>query len=228
MSSESTSYYSSPILEFLNSLLHFKRKNVLNKYKLLLLFLTLFCSTTFIILYSWMKSEGEIDLTLTCTHILQLLLYGFVFYLLFKKTDILNNEQNDLASSSKKHSKYEKTGLSEAFSQELKSKLEYMMNTKKLYLKHNLKLDDIAEALDVSRHHASQVINANFSMNFHDFINSHRIEDAKNKLSSGFADSSDSISDIAYQCGFNNRVSFYKAFRKVTHSTPTEYMVKTT
>jgi len=123
-----------------------------------------------------------------------------------------------------KNIKYEKTGLSEAFSLELKNKLEHLMENEKLYLEHELKLDNIAELLNISRHHASQVINENFNMRFYDYINSYRIEEAKKKLCTGFENSSQSISDIAYQCGFNNRVSFYKAFKKVTHITPKEYI----
>ena len=100
------------------------------------------------------------------------------------------------------------------------------MNTEKLYLRHELRLDDIAELLDISRHHASQVINENFNVSFYDFVNAYRIEEAKAKLCTGFENSSESISDIAYQCGFNNRVSFYKAFKKITQTTPTEFMMR--
>tara|TARA_E500000318_G_scaffold111076_1_gene128381 strand:- start:6248 stop:6637 length:390 start_codon:yes stop_codon:yes gene_type:complete len=123
----------------------------------------------------------------------------------------------------KKH-KYEKTGLSEAFSLELKNKLKHLMENEKLYLKHELKLDDIAELLDISRHHASQVINENFNRSFYEYINNYRIKEAKSKLCLNFENSSLSISEIAYQCGFNNRVSFYKAFKKITHITPKEFI----
>ncbi|MBW8244446.1 helix-turn-helix domain-containing protein [Muricauda oceani] len=127
-------------------------------------------------------------------------------------------------SSLNKKDKYEKTGLSEAFSLELKNKLEHLMNEEKLYLDHELRLDNIAELLGISRHHASQVINENFNLSFYDFVNSYRIEEAKNRLCSDFESSPESISDIAYQCGFNNRVSFYKAFKKITHITPKEFI----
>lgn len=121
--------------------------------------------------------------------------------------------------------KYGKTGLSKSFSLELKNRLEYLMANQKLYLQHQLKLDDIAELLDISRHHASQVINENFQVSFYDYINAFRIEDAKRQLVSDY-DPSKSISDLAYECGFNNRVSFYKAFKKLTATTPTEYLAK--
>jgi AraC-like DNA-binding protein len=132
--------------------------------------------------------------------------------------------KNQRTTASSKQDKYEKTGLSEAFSQELKEKLEDLMDTQKLYLNHELRLDDIANMLNISRHHASQVINENFNMSFYDYINTYRIEEAKNKLCNNFKKSSESISDIAYQCGFNNRVSFYKAFKKRTKITPKEFI----
>ncbi len=128
-------------------------------------------------------------------------------------------------SSLKKETKYEKTGLSKSFSLELKYQLEFLIHKEKLYLEHDLKLDDIAQLLDISRHHASQVINENYQMNFYDFINSHRIEYAKKKLNTT-KNRKKSIEDLAFECGFNNRVSFYNAFRKVTKTTPTKFVKK--
>lgn len=194
--------------------------------KLLLLFSFLFLYTAFLTVYSWSYVTDSFNLILVYALIVPLVLYVIVIYLLIKYPSEINYHKNHHVSDGSSRNKYEKTGLSAAFSLELKSKLEYLMHTKKLYLNHELRLDDIAELLDISRHHASQVINENFGASFYDFINAYRIEEAKNKLATGFENSSESISDIAYQCGFNNRVSFYKAFKKVTGTTPTEFMIK--
>lgn len=117
--------------------------------------------------------------------------------------------------------KYEKTGLSDDFSLELKLKLLRIMQEKKPYLDPDIRLDTLAELLDISRHHASQVINEHFSLHFYDFINTYRIREAEQLLSD--TRSSFSITDIAYQTGFNNRISFYKAFKKNLGMTPSEY-----
>lgn len=117
--------------------------------------------------------------------------------------------------------KYEKTGLSTEFSLEMKEKLEVLMAEKKPYLNPDLRLDHLANMLDVSRHHASQIINEHFSVNFFDFVNRFRIKEAERLLSSD--DERLSISDIAFQSGFNNRISFYKAFKKVLNTTPSDY-----
>ena len=116
--------------------------------------------------------------------------------------------------------KYEKTGLSSEFSMELKDKLMILMESKKPYLNSDVRLDTIADLLDISRHHASQIINEHFSLHFFDFINKYRIREAERLLSSGQALT---IEDIAYQSGFNNRISFYKAFKKIMGCTPSTY-----
>jgi len=39
--------------------------------------------------------------------------------------------------------------------------------------------------------------------------------------------SNDSISEVAQKTGFNNRITFIKAFKKQYHLTPTEFRRKT-
>ena len=117
--------------------------------------------------------------------------------------------------------KYQKTGLPQSFSLQLKEKLSKTMEEEKPFLDSEMRLDKLAANLDISRNHASQIINEHFGMSFFDFLNFHRIKEAKEILNTGTADYS--ITEIAYKCGFNNRVSFYKAFRKFEGCTPTEY-----
>jgi len=146
-------------------------------------------------------------------------LFHNIIAFLITRTDSQNRKLLKTSSFSNSGHKYKRTGLSESFSAELKNNLEYLMVTQKPYLNPQLRLDDIANLLNVSRHHASQVINENFKMRFYDYINRYRIEEAKKHIK----DSSFYISEISYQCGFNNRVSFYNAFKKFTRTTPTEY-----
>ena len=117
--------------------------------------------------------------------------------------------------------KYKKTGLSKEFSLELKIKLDSIMNLKKPYLEPDVRLNTLADMLDISRNHASQIINEHYLMSFYDFINSYRIMEAKKMLIS--KKDNYSVSEIAYKCGFNNRMSFYNAFKKFVGLTPKEY-----
>ncbi len=113
--------------------------------------------------------------------------------------------------------KYRTTGLSEAHSRELKLQLISYFDEAKPYLKNDLRLSDLAAHLNLSRHHASQVINQHFDLSFFDFVNKYRVQEAKRLL----LESNDlNITDIIYSSGFNNRVSFYRAFKKFTGTTP--------
>lgn len=148
-----------------------------------------------------------------------ILFIGLVCYFAFMHASIFNG-----ATTMEKvipFVKYKKTGLSKAFSLELKENLLELMDKEKPYCNPDIRLDTLANMLDVSRHHASQVINEHFSVSFFDFINEYRIREAERLLTSG--KTSLSINDIAYQSGFNNRVSFYKAFKKIEGTTPSKY-----
>lgn len=119
--------------------------------------------------------------------------------------------------------KYKKTGLSEKVSKELKLRLDELMKQEKLYLNSELRLNDIADALNVNRHHASQIINENYNLSFFDFINHYRVEEAIRLLLHN-DDERLNITQIAYSSGFNSRASFYKAFKKFTNHSPTDYI----
>lgn len=121
--------------------------------------------------------------------------------------------------------KYKKTGLTTAHSLELKKALLLLMKKEQPYLNGNIRLDDLAEKLNISRHHMSQIINEHFDTNFFDFINSYRIETAKEFLDS---EAPQTITDVIYASGFNNRVSFYKAFKRHTGETPSSFKLKDT
>lgn len=119
--------------------------------------------------------------------------------------------------------KYKKTGLSPALSIEMKGKLLDIMQKDKPYLNHELRLDDISRLMNLSRNHSSQIINEHFNLSFFDFVNRYRIKDAKNLLMNNDKNGL-TTTQIAYDVGFNNRASFYKAFKKFTDLNPSEYI----
>ncbi|MBO0330436.1 helix-turn-helix domain-containing protein [Muricauda sp. CAU 1631] len=117
--------------------------------------------------------------------------------------------------------KYVKSGLTESLSQELKQNLSDLFQKEKLYRNNDINLDMVADKLDTTRHNASQLINEHFNMSFREFVNSHRIQEAKELLEK---EHELNIIDIAYEVGYNNKVSFNKAFKKDTQLTPSEYL----
>lgn len=121
----------------------------------------------------------------------------------------------------KRQEKYTKSGLTTDYSMELKEILVDLMENEKLYLKNDISLDELSERMDTTRHNASQVINEHFGLNFFELINKYRIRDAVELLQK---DQKLSIIDVAYQVGFNNKVTFNKSFKKILSKTPTQYL----
>jgi AraC-like DNA-binding protein len=116
--------------------------------------------------------------------------------------------------------KYRKSGLTNTLSVELRNELLLIMETKAPYLDSNLRLTDLAEMLNVNRHHASQIINESFKMSFFEFVNNYRVEEAERLI---INNENLKLTDIAYQAGFNNRITFYKAFKAKNGVAPSEY-----
>jgi AraC-like DNA-binding protein len=61
-----------------------------------------------------------------------------------------------------------------------------------------------------------------FNMNFNDFINGFRIEDFKQRLVNP-VNTKFSLMGLAYDAGFNSKASFYRAFKKATGQTPSQF-----
>jgi len=60
-------------------------------------------------------------------------------------------------------------------------------------------------------------------MNFFNLINKFRIEEAREILRNDI-NKNLNIIDVAYDVGFNNKVTFNKAFKEETSLTPTQYI----
>lgn len=118
--------------------------------------------------------------------------------------------------------KYEKSGLTESLSQELKENLLRLFDEEKIYKENDINLEKLADRLNTTRHNASQVINEHFEMNFHELVNKYRINEAKQIFETD-CQRNLNIIDVAYEVGYNNKVTFNKAFKKDTQVTPSEY-----
>jgi len=118
--------------------------------------------------------------------------------------------------------KYEKSGLTPSLSEELKENLIHLFDEEKIYKENDINLEKLAERLNTTRHNASQVINEHFQMNFHELVNKYRISEAKEIFNTDNQRNLNII-DVAYEVGYNNKVTFNKAFKKDTQITPSEY-----
>jgi len=121
--------------------------------------------------------------------------------------------------------KYKKSGLTENFSRDLKLQLLLLLNEEKIYKMNTINLELLSEKLGTTRHNISQVINEHFDINFFNLINKYRIQEAQ-RIFKEDAHHNLNIIDVAYDVGFNNKVTFNKAFKEETDLTPTQYIKK--
>lgn len=135
-------------------------------------------------------------------------------YLLLQESHPVEKSQNAR--------KYKSSNLQKREIDALLEKLLELVEKEKPYLQNDLKLEDVAEQLQISPHHLSQIINTKFNSNFNNFINSFRVKEAQIMLQSSQYNSY-SLEGIAMESGFNNRTSFYRVFRKHTGTTPREF-----
>lgn len=101
-------------------------------------------------------------------------------------------------------------------------RIEEVLNDRRLYLEPDLNLHNVAQAVKLSDRLVSQVIRQKTSMNFNDYINSKRIDYAKDVLQKT-TKAEKNVLEILYEAGFNSKSVFNTQFRKVTGMSPTEF-----
>ncbi len=147
----------------------------------------------------------------------------YVSYTAFVQPSLFGNFKAIVTEIKRKNCKYEKSGLTESLSLELKEHLQYLLDHEKIYKQNDITLQKLTELLDTTRHNTSQIINEHFGLNFFELMNKYRIEEAK-KLLKGEKNKNFNIIDVAYEVGFNNKVTFNKSFKKYNQITPSEYL----
>ena len=101
-------------------------------------------------------------------------------------------------------------------------RINKIMNEKKPYLDHNLRLNQLADSLSIHPKILSMVLNIAMNTKFYDYVNMFRAEEAKLLLIEP-ENRRLTIEAIANKAGFKSRSSFYVAFRKSTGQTPYEF-----
>lgn len=104
-----------------------------------------------------------------------------------------------------------------------KQQIETLIQSEKLYQNSELSLTEVAKKLQTNTSVISKAINQGFHMNFNDFVNNYRIEAVKIMLLNGEHKKS-TLLGIAYDCGFNSKATFNRAFKKNTNYSPKEYL----
>lgn len=109
----------------------------------------------------------------------------------------------------------------EAIDPGIMDKLNQLMLERELFLDPDLTLEQLADITGISTRKISTAINRTGKQNFFDYINHYRVKKASEILTS----SNDKLSmlDVMADAGFNSKSTFYRAFKKITNMTPTEY-----
>ena len=101
-------------------------------------------------------------------------------------------------------------------------RIERIMGEQKPYLIPNINFDSLSEKLDIPPRELSFTLNGHFKMNFYEFINFYRIQEAKLILASK-EHLDKTITDIFHHVGFNSKSVFNVFFKKYTGMTPSEF-----
>lgn len=136
-----------------------------------------------------------------------------------------NKEKTVKSEAKPASSRYEKSGLKKEDSDNHLKRLLMYMEDEKPYLNEKLSLKEVAEKINISTNHLSQVINENLGKNFFDFVNSYRVDLAKQKLNDP-SNNNYTIVSLAYDCGFSSKSSFNTIFKKNAGLTPSEFRNK--
>lgn len=98
--------------------------------------------------------------------------------------------------------------------------LTVYMKNEKPFIDNELRLVNLADQVGFSTHLLSRVINKKSGKNFNSFINDYRLNEAESLL---LKNDDQYIKNIYFDVGFNNKATFYKAFKNKYNCTPSEY-----
>ncbi len=98
-------------------------------------------------------------------------------------------------------------------------KIEKLYLYVKDHFKQKIKLDDAAQMLNMSTVSFTRFIKQRTGKSFVDFVNETRLGFATRLL----IESNNSVSEICYECGFNNISNFNRIFKKKQGVTPSEF-----
>lgn len=138
------------------------------------------------------------------------------------KIPYIANKSDEVSST-----KYGKNIINEKKIYRIHKELLIYMKGQKPYLENSLTLKELSDNLNVPLHQLSLIINSKLNKNFHQFINTYRVEEAQKLIAESVRKEQDiTLLSIAMNSGFNSKTSFNTFFKKSTGMTPSEYRNK--
>jgi AraC-like DNA-binding protein len=152
----------------------------------------------------------------------------FIFYFLLAQKEVYPFDEPELEDigliiQEKNENEAVRKRVPDEQSDVLKNKLLHLMQTEKVYLNNELSLPQLAHEMSISTHELSYLLNEGFGMNFFQYVNKYRVEEAKQlMLSEKYRHLN--ILGIAFSAGFNSKTTFNTTFKKETGLAPSQFI----
>ncbi|TGL62145.1 helix-turn-helix domain-containing protein [Leptospira ognonensis] len=149
----------------------------------------------------------------------------FLLFNLLQKYQTLAGERNEilqrlLTVNRPQDSRYTKSKLGFVDTGESLTRLEQWMRQSKPYLDEKLDLEKTSLAIGLNLQQTSELINSKIGISFRAYLNSYRLQDAKELLQNN---PQMSILSIAFATGFGSKSAFNHEFKKTMGMTPIEF-----
>lgn len=166
----------------------------------------------------------DIDYIILYMPIMGQMFFVYVFFRMTYSIKFFENQMNTQITT-ENPIKYATLRLDDRKVEDIRLQIIDLMERKKSYLNSEYTLSDMSKELKILPNVLSMVINSKLNCSFNEYINTLRIKTAIELLNKAGKNNL-TIEAIAYEAGFNNRTSFYKAFKKQTGKLPKEYLKK--
>ncbi|WP_128545860.1 helix-turn-helix domain-containing protein [Larkinella soli] len=115
------------------------------------------------------------------------------------------------------------TALADPLARDTADRLRQAMTTDRLFLDPELTVDKVGRHLGIAPKTVSAVLNQHLGRSFNAFVNEHRVEEIKRRLTDPCL-SHLTLTGIAFECGFNSQATFQRTFKQITGCSPREYL----
>ncbi|MBN2158781.1 MAG: AraC family transcriptional regulator [Spirochaetes bacterium] len=102
----------------------------------------------------------------------------------------------------------------------LREQIEYLMSVEKYYHNFDISIKSTADELSITPHQLSWFLNKKMRIDFRNFINRYRVEEAKLLLAGSLGQN---VLNVGFHVGFGSKTSFNVTFKEFTGKTPTEF-----
>ncbi|SHI30331.1 helix-turn-helix domain-containing protein [Aquimarina spongiae] len=181
-----------------------------NWFKIVLYIFTTFMFINFLYWTLWTKYFHNSFFTLFVGMLIHFLIY----------TIILKPDHYFYSNNQKKA--YKNSSISKEEAARIAQKFLYYLEKEEPFLDDSFDLEKMATRLQVKKHFLSQVISQNLNSSFTKIVKKYRVEKSVFLLTQD-KERKRKIADIAYECGFRDTSSFYRAFKEIKKVTPNNF-----